>query len=133
MNLKDNKSMGFIENLRQWASEGYDKLTDQQNTYHQSTGKTQKEYEQDIDFYKRLEDATSKSATVLGTIDGAALGLGSALSSTLPLWTKIISAVGDAYIGNVFPYIGTLAEKQLDMQKNEPEKYKELYGDYYGR
>lgn len=119
----------FIENLRQWTSEQADKLTGQENIYHRSSGKTQKEYEQDLEFYKNLEDATRKSAVVLGSIDGAALGLGGAASSTLPLWMKIISTAGDSYIGNLFPYIGALVEKQSDMQKNEPKKYKELYGD----
>lgn len=62
--------MGFIDNLRQWTSEQFDKVTDQQNTYHRSSGKTQKEFENDLKTYKALE------AGVIADSILAAAGLG---------------------------------------------------------
>lgn len=64
--------MGFIDNLRQWTSEQFDKITDQQNTYHRSSGKTQKEFENDLKTYKALETGLIADSIL------AAAGLGAA-------------------------------------------------------
>lgn len=106
----------FIENLRQWTSEQADKLTGQENIYHRSSGKTQKEYEQDLEFYKNLEDATRKSAVVLGALDGAVTGLGSTVG--MPLWAQIGNAASGAWMGNFWPWYAAAVEKQIDKNKN---------------
>lgn len=106
----------FIENLRQWTSEQADKLTGQENVYHRSSGKTQKEYEQDLEFYKNLEDATRKSAVVLGALDGAAAGLGSTVG--MPLWAQISNTASGAWMGHFWPWIAAAVEKQIDKDKN---------------
>ena len=134
--------MGFIENLRQLASEGYDKLTDQQNTYHMSTGKTQKEYQQDVDFYKRLEDATRKSATVLGAIEGAALGGGSSYYLARDILPVALGNAGlGAWVGHLYPWVFSMAQKKGDMIDNEgyfldkdgvPRDKREYYRDEDG-
>lgn len=62
--------MGFIENMRNAVSNWADSMTGQENTYHRSTGKTQKEYENDINTYKALE------AGVIADSILAAAGLG---------------------------------------------------------
>ena len=110
--------MDFFENLRQWASEQADKLTGQENIYHRSSGKTQKEYEQDIDFYKRLEDATRKSAVALGALDSAVATGGAAAAVSAPLITAIPDVAAGAWIGHLLPWLGAKAQKSYDDRNN---------------
>lgn len=73
--------MGFIDNLRQWTSEQFDKITDQQNTYHRSSGKTQKEFENDLKTYKALETGLIADAVLSAAGLGAALAPGAAAAA----------------------------------------------------
>ena len=109
----------FIENLRQWTSEQADKITGQDNIYHRSSGKTQKEYEQDIDFYKNLEDAVRKSAVVLGALDAAVASGGASIAAGAPVLSEVIPNVASsAWIGHFYPWIGAAIQKGLDNDKN---------------
>ena len=110
--------MDFIENLRQWTSEQADKLTGQDNTYHRSSGKTQKEYEQDIDFYKNLEDAVRKSAVVLGALDGAVASGGAAAAAGAPLLMTIPEVAANAWMGHFVPWMGAAIQKGFDNARN---------------
>ena len=82
--------MGFIENLRQWTSEQADKLTGQENVYHRSTGKTQKEYENDINTYKALENGVLADA--LFTSAGLGAGLGAEVLGANPVLGAMVGA-----------------------------------------
>ena len=115
--------MSFIENLRQWTSEQADKLTDQSNTYHRSSGKTDTEYEQDIRFYKNLEDATRKSAVILGALDGAAFGGLGTLASGASLPSVIGMAASQGYMGHLWPFLSAAYEKKWDNEKNGGRPY----------
>lgn len=108
----------FVESLRQALSHGYDKLTDQSNIYHRSSGKTQKEYKQDIEFYKNLEDATRKSAVILGALDGAVASGGIAAAEGLPLWLAGTNIANNAWLGHLVPWLGAGIEKNLDNEAN---------------
>lgn len=66
--------MGLLENLRQWTSERIDDMLDQDNTYHRSSGKTQKEYANDLKTLQDLETATKVGTVALGALGGGALG-----------------------------------------------------------
>lgn len=90
--------MGFIDNLRQWTSEQFDKITDQQNTYHRSSGKTQKEFEQDLKTYNALQAGLVADALLAST--GLGLGLGAAGGS---------AAAGAATAGTAPSIIGDTA------------------------
>lgn len=99
MNWKDNVDMGFIENWRDAFSKGFDKLTDQQNTYHRSTGKTQKEYEQDLKTYKQLEAGLIADSVL------SAAGLAAGLAPGLAAGAKgAATAAGEAV-----PYLSKAA------------------------
>ena len=66
--------MGLLENLRQWTSERIDDMLDQDNTYHRSSGKTQKEYANDLKTLQDLETAAKIGTVALGAVGGGALG-----------------------------------------------------------
>lgn len=66
--------MGLLENLRQWTSERIDDMLDQDNTYHSSSGKTQKEYANDLKTLQDLETAAKVGTVALGAAGGGALG-----------------------------------------------------------
>ena len=65
---------GFIENMRQALSSAIDKGLGNDNVYHRSSGKTQKEYENDLKTLQALEKGTKISATIDAMALGAALG-----------------------------------------------------------
>lgn len=90
--------MGLIENLRQWTSERFDDITDQKNTYHRSSGKTQKEFEQDLKTYNALQAGLVADALLAST--GLGLGLGAAGGS---------AAAGAATAGTAPSIIGDTA------------------------
>ena len=102
--------MDFMENLRQWASQGFDALTGQENVYHRSTGKTQREYENDIDTYKALQTGIAidamLSAAGLGAGLGAAGGAGLAHAANSAITPGII---GDASIALTNPAVASAA------------------------
>lgn len=79
----------FIENLRQWASNGFDKMLNQENTYHRSSGKTQREYENDIKTLQALETGTKVSAAIdaagLAAVLGGAAGAKVLGSDAVPM------------------------------------------------
>ena len=124
----------FIENFRQWASEQADKLTGQDNTYHRSSGKTQKEYEQDIDFYKNLEKAVRRSAVVLGALDGAVTAGGAAAAAGAPLLTAIPDVASGAWLGHLYPWMGAAIQKGSDNARNggspKARRYREEEEEY---
>lgn len=124
----------FIENLRQWTSEQADKLTGQENTYHRSSGKTQKEYEQDIDFYKNLEDVVRKSAVVLGALDGAVASGGAAAAAGMPLWAAATDVAANAWMGHFYPWLGAAIQKGSDNARNggspKARRYREEEEEY---
>lgn len=99
--------MDFMENLRQWASQGFDALTGQENVYHRSTGKTQREYENDIDTYKALQTGIAidamLSAAGLGAGLGAAgaQGLNAAVAAhNIPTAAGFFAGPGGTAVGN---------------------------------
>ena len=114
--------MGFIENMRQWTSNRFDDITGQENIYHKSTGKTQKEYENDLDFYKDYEKAVGAGAAGLGALGGTALGVGSAAGMGLP-WV-ISNAASDEIAAGFLTALVTALQKKYDNAKNggTPEK-----------
>lgn len=87
--------MDFIENLRKWASGSADKVNGQENVYHMSSGKNQKEYEQDADFYKEWEEYID---------DLTALALG-------PVATARRMATSDHFREHYLPWIGSTSRK----------------------
>ena len=126
--------MSFIDNLRQWTSEQFDKMTDQQNTYHRSSGKTQKEFGNDIETYKALEKGILVDALLSSAGVGAGLGAGllgiagstvvlgiagmEVVKSTAPLLpagtAAILGSVAGGSLGGGFAG----AEKQWDNKEN---------------
>ena len=60
--------MGLLENLRQWTSERIDDMLDQDNTYHRSSGKTHKEYANDLKTLQDLETAAKIGTVALGAV-----------------------------------------------------------------
>lgn len=100
----------FIENMRQGMSNWFDSLTGQENTYHKSTGKTQKEYEQDIGTYKNLEDALKAWTTLASIAEGAAIGYGlSGGASAASGAGKIPEIIGDPSIALTNPSVAPAA------------------------
>ena len=94
----------FIVNMRQGMSNWFDSLTGQENTYHQSTGKTQEEFEQDLDFYENLEDILRAETVTLGTIGGAMLPMSIPFAGAAP--------------GGYLPWLFTEVQKRLDEKEN---------------
>ena len=89
--------MGFLENLRQWTSERFDDLTGQENIYHKSTGKTQKEFENDLKTYKALELGLDAETALLMA------GLGAAGGSALASATATPQIIGDIAVASTLP------------------------------
>lgn len=102
MNLKDNVNMGFIDNIRKAIDNAADSLTGQENIYHRSTGKTQKEFENDINTYKALERGLIAESILDAAGLGAGLGVGlygTAGSTIVP------GAAGMEVVKSVAPYL----------------------------
>lgn len=102
--------MGFIENMRNAVSNWADSMTGQENTYHRSTGKTQKEYENDINTYKALEagliaDSILSAAGLGAGIAVPVLGTGTAGTAAATTGSFFPEIIGDAGIALTNPAV----------------------------